>query len=83
MTLMIRPSENMVRKGENAVNHHFPLFPKYFLPYPRVSVHLYPLKISCMQISLLGLSLKNLIRKGLTIYNAISTFKDPEKEALF
>ena len=27
--------ENLMEKGENSVNQHFPLFPQYFLPYHR------------------------------------------------
>ena len=29
-----KPFENMVRKGENAGNQHFLLFPQCFLPFP-------------------------------------------------
>ena len=43
-----RPFENIVGKGENAGNQHFPLFPKYFLPIPkRISVLSYIYCVAC------------------------------------
>ena len=39
MTLKKKPFKDIVRKGENAVEQHFLLFPQCFLPIPgRVSV---------------------------------------------
>ena len=35
MTFKERPFENIVRKGVNAGNQHFLLFPKCFLPFPK------------------------------------------------
>ena len=34
-TLRYKPFENIVGKGENAGNQHFPLFPQSFLPIPK------------------------------------------------
>ena len=34
MTLRKKPFKNIVRKGENAANQHFLLFPQCFLPIP-------------------------------------------------
>ena len=35
MTLVIKPFENIVGKGENAGHQHFLLFPQCFLPFPK------------------------------------------------
>ena len=35
MTLVIKPFENTVGKGENAGHQHFLLFPQCFLPFPK------------------------------------------------
>ena len=35
MNLGKKPSKNIVGKGENAGNQHFPLLPQCFLPYQR------------------------------------------------
>ena len=35
MTLRKKSFKNIVRKGENAGNQHFVLFPQSFLPFPK------------------------------------------------
>ena len=43
-TLLKRPFENIVEKGENANNQHFLLFSQCFLPFPRqISIFQSPL----------------------------------------
>ena len=38
-TLKMKAFENIVGKGENAGNQHFPLFPQCFLPFPPKKFH--------------------------------------------
>ena len=48
MPLRKKPLENIVRKGENAGNQHFLLFPQRFLPFPNlfsISDHLQMLSV--------------------------------------
>ena len=46
MTLWKRPFENIVGKGENAGNKHFPPFPLCFLPIPK-QILIFQLHLIC------------------------------------
>ena len=59
MTLGKKPFENIVGKGENAGNQHFPLFPQCFLPFPKQISIFQPNVICLLQMLLIWTSMKN------------------------
>ena len=49
-TLGMKPFKNIVGKGENAGNQHFPLFPQCFIPFPKQISIFQPNLICCLQM---------------------------------